>query len=273
MAKLYVVGTPIGNLSDLSPRAINTLETVDFIAAEDTRVTLKLLNKFGIKNSLVSYHEHNRGIAGEQIVKRIENGESCALVTDAGMPAISDPGEELVKLCRERGVEVESVPGPTAFATAMAISGMSSTRFTFEGFLSVTKRIRKEHLSSLVNEERTMVFYEAPHKLIYTLKDMLEYFGDREIAVCRELTKVHEEVIKTTLKEAVEKYSEIPPKGEFVLVIKGKEKSDEKEFSFEQAVEIAKDYQKSGEPISVAAKKAATETGFKKSDIYKELCK
>lgn len=273
MAKLYVVGTPIGNLSDLSPRAIETLKTVDFIAAEDTRVTLKLLNKFGIKNSLVSYHEHNRGIAGEQIVKRIENGENCALVTDAGMPAISDPGEELVKLCRDKGVEVESVPGPTAFATAMAISGMSSTRFTFEGFLSVTKRNRKEHLSSLVNEERTMVFYEAPHKLIYTLRDMYEYFGDREIAVCRELTKVHEEVINTTLKKAIDKYTETQPKGEFVLVIKGKEKSDEKEYTFEEAVKMAKQYKDNGESVSAAAKLVAGETGFKKSDIYKELCK
>lgn len=273
MAKLYVVGTPIGNLSDLSPRALKTLEEADFIAAEDTRVTLKLLNKFGIKNSLVSYHEHNRGIAGEQIVKRIENGENCALVTDAGMPAISDPGEELVKLCRDRAIEVESVPGPTAFATAMAISGMSSTRFTFEGFLSVTKRNRKEHLSSLVDEERTMVFYEAPHKLIYTLKDMYEYFGDREIAICRELTKIHEEVINTTLEKAIEKYSEIPPKGEFVLVIKGKEKTDEKEYTFEEAVKMAKEYRDNGESVSVAAKLVAAKTGFKKSDIYKELCK
>ncbi len=273
MAKLYVVGTPIGNLSDMSERAVNTLKEADFIAAEDTRVTLKLLNKFKIKNSLVSYHEHNRGIAGEQIVNRILNGENCALVTDAGMPAISDPGEELVKLCREKGVSVESVPGPTAFATAMAISGMSSTRFTFEGFLSVTKRNRKEHLNSLKDEERTMIFYEAPHKLIYTLKDMLAIFGDREIAVCRELTKIHEQVINTTLQKAVEKYENESPKGEFVLVIKGKEKSNEKEFTFEQAVEIAKDYHKNGEPLSAAAKLAASETGYKKSEIYKELCK
>ena len=273
MAKLYVVGTPIGNLSDMSKRALDTLKNVDFIAAEDTRVTLKLLNKFEIKNSLVSYHEHNRGTAGEQIVNRILAGENCALVTDAGMPAISDPGEELIKLCREKGIEVESVPGPTAFATAAAISGMSSARFTFEGFLSVTKRNRKEHLESLKDEERTMIFYEAPHKLIYTLKDMLQMFGDREIAICRELTKIHEEVINTTLSGAVEKYSNEAPKGEFVLVIRGKEKSVEKEYTFSQAVEIAKDYHKNGEPLSAAAKHAASETGYKKSDIYKELCK
>ena len=269
MAKLYVVGTPIGNLSDFSPRAIETLKTVDFIAAEDTRVTLKLLNKFEIKNSLVSYHEHNRGVAGERIVERILNGENCAIVTDAGMPAISDPGEELVKLCREKGVEVESVPGPTAFATAIALSGMSS----FEGFLSVTKRQRKEHLSSLVNETRTMIFYEAPHKLIYTLKDMLEYFGDREIAICRELTKIHEEVINTTLSSAIEKYEQTPPKGEFVLVIKGKEETESQEYTIEQAVEIAKELIEKGNSVSFASKQAANLTGFKKSDIYKELCK
>lgn len=274
MGKLYVVGTPIGNLSDFSPRAIDTLTKVDFIAAEDTRVTLKLLNKFSIKNSLVSYHEHNRGVAGEKIVSRILTGENCAIVTDAGMPAISDPGEELVKLCREKGVEVESVPGPTAFATAMALSGMSSSRFTFEGFLSVTKRQRKEHLQSLINETRTMIFYEAPHKLIYTLKDMLECFGDREIAICRELTKIHEEVINTTLSAAIEKYEQIPPKGEFVLVIKGKEELEpEVEYTFEQAVDMAKELMDNGNPASAAAKQAAAETGFKKSEIYKEICK
>ena len=274
MGKLYVVGTPIGNLSDFSPRAIDTFQYVVFIAAEDTRVTLKLLNKFGIKNSLVSYHEHNRGVAGEKIVSRILGGENCAIVTDAGMPAISDPGEELVKLCREKGVEVESVPGPTAFATAMALSGMSSSRFTFEGFLSVTKRQRKEHLQSLINETRTMIFYEAPHKLIYTLKDMLEYFGDREIAICRELTKIHEEVINTTLSQAIEKYEASPAKGEFVLVIKGKEVvENDDEYSFEQAVDMAKELMEKGNPASFAAKQAAAETGFKKSEIYKEICK
>ena len=273
MGKLYVVGTPIGNLSDFSPRAIETLQKVDFIAAEDTRVTLKLLNKFGIKNSLVSYHEHNRGVAGEKIVNRILAGENCAIVTDAGMPAISDPGEELVKLCREKGIEIESVPGPTAFATAMALSGLSSSRFTFEGFLSVTKRQRKEHLNSLVNETRTMIFYEAPHKLIYTLKDMLKYFGDREIAICRELTKIHEEVINTTLSAAIEKYEQTPPKGEFVLVIKGREvKDNAEEYSFEEAVDIAKEFMEKGESASSAAKQAANETGYKKSDIYKEIC-
>lgn len=272
MAKLYVVGTPIGNLSDLSPRALNTLRDVDFIAAEDTRVTLKLLNKFEIKNKLISYHEHNRGKAGLEILQRIQNGENCALVTDAGMPAISDPGEELVKLCRENGVEVESVPGPTAFATAIAISGMSSARFTFEGFLSVTKRTRKEHLESLVNEPRTMIFYEAPHKLIYTLKDMYEYFGDREIAICREITKLHEQVINTTLSSAIAKYEQDAPKGEFVLVIKGKEPEKKKEYTLQEAVEIALELIDNGNSASMAAKQAATQTGIKKSEIYKQIC-
>lgn len=273
MGKLYVVGTPIGNLSDFSPRAIETLQKVDFIAAEDTRVTLKLLNKFEIKNSLVSYHEHNRGTQGEKIVDRILAGENCAIVTDAGMPAISDPGEELVKLCREKGIEVESVPGPTAFATAMALSGLSSSRFTFEGFLSVTKRQRKEHLSSLVGETRTMIFYEAPHKLIYTLKDMYEYFGDRELAICRELTKIHEEVINTTLSKAIEKYEQTPPKGEFVLVIKGADEVvAEEEYTFEKAVEMAKELMQKGNPASLSAKQIASLTGYKKSEIYKEIC-
>ena len=190
------------------------------------------------------------------------------------MPAISDPGEELVKLCRENNIEVESVPGPTAFATAIALSGMSSARSTFEGFLSVTKRQRKEHLSSLVEETRTMIFYEAPHKLIYTLKDMLEYFGNREIAICRELTKIHEEVINTTLENAIEKYEKDAPKGEFVLVIKGKEEiAEQNEITFDEAVLMAKKLMDEGNPASFAAKQAAANSGFKKSEIYKELCK
>ena len=204
MSKLYVVGTPIGNLGDFSPRAVETLESVDFIAAEDTRVTLKLLNHFGIKKSMVSYFEHNKRERGEQITSRILGGESCALVTDAGMPAISDPGEDLVRLCHEKGIKVESVPGPCAFTTALALSGFPSGRFTFEGFLSVNKPSRREHLQSLENETRTMLFYEAPHKLGATLRDMNKAFGNREIAIVREITKLHEEVIRTTLDEAVE---------------------------------------------------------------------
>ena len=196
-AVLYVVGTPIGNLGDLSPRAIDAFENCDFIAAEDTRVTLKLLNSFGIKKPMISYHEHNRFEMSPRIVARLMNGESCVLVTDAGMPAISDPGEDLVRMCHEHGIKVESVPGPTAFATAMAISGMPSGRFTFEGFLSVNKASRTEHIQSIVKEPRTMIFYEAPHKIGATLRDLAAALGDREIAIVREITKIHEEVIRS----------------------------------------------------------------------------
>ena len=267
---LYVVGTPIGNLGDLSPRALNVLEECDFIAAEDTRVTLKLLNHFGIKKQLVSYHEHNRFTQGGPIADRILSGESCALVTDAGMPAISDPGEDLVRICHEKGIKVESVPGPTAFATAVAISGMPSGRFTFEGFLSVNKVSRKEHLESLVNEKRTMVFYEAPHKLSRTLNDMAEYFGDRNIALVKEITKIHETVERTTLFTARDKYAETPPKGEYVILVEGVSEIKET-VSLEDAVKMANELKENGVPVSEAAKTVAKKTGLKKGDIYKEL--
>ena len=272
MSKLYIVGTPIGNLGDFSPRAVETLENCDFIAAEDTRVTVKLLNHFGIKKNMVSYFEHNRRERGEMIVARILAGESCALVTDAGMPAISDPGEDLVKLCHENGIRVESVPGPCAFTTALALSGMPSGRFTFEGFLSVNKPSRREHLDSLVNETRTMLFYEAPHKLGATLKDMYSTFGDREIAIVREITKLHEEVIKTTLSKAAELYGEGGLKGEIVLVIHGaqEQKNDDK-MALEDAVKLAKKSAENGLPLSEAAKQAAKISGFKKGEIYKNL--
>ncbi len=269
--KLYIVGTPIGNLGDMSPRAVEVLEGVDFIAAEDTRVTLKLLNHFGIHKPMVSYYEHNKEQKAEIIIDRLQNGEKCAIVTDAGMPAISDPGEDLVRECRERDIEIESVPGPSAVITALAASGMKSGRFCFEGFLSVTKKSRNEHLSQLKNEPRTMIFYEAPHKLRATLSDMLLSFGDREIALCRELTKLHEQVLKTTLSQAVEYYSENQPKGEFVLVIAGAEKTEEEEFTLESAVLLAKRLIEGGESASAAAKEAAQVSGFKKGDIYKLL--
>lgn len=270
MGSLYVVGTPIGNLGDISPRALETLESCDFIAAEDTRVTLKLLNHFGIKKTMLSYHEHNRNSAGEKIIERILNGENCALVTDAGMPAISDPGEDLVRFCLDRGIKVVSVPGPTAFATAIAISGMNAGRFTFEGFLSVNKQSRREHLESLVNEQRTMIFYEAPHKLPATLKDMYKAFGDRKISIVREITKIYEETIRTSLKEASELYAESGPKGEIVLIIEGAEKVI-KEYTLEEAVEMAKAFQNDGASASEAAKKASAETGVKKGIIYKSM--
>ena len=219
---LYLVPTPIGNLGDISTRCRETLESVDFIAAEDTRVSLKLLNHLGIKKSLVSYYEHNKAFKGNVILERILAGETCALVSDAGSPAISDPGEELVKQCAEAGITVCAIPGPCAVITALSISGQATGRFCFEGFLSTAKKSRREHLESLLEETRTMVFYEAPHKLLNTLEDMAEVFGaDRPISLCRELTKLHEEVVRTTLGEAVEKYTQSPPKGEFVLVVAG----------------------------------------------------
>ena len=268
---LYVVGTPIGNLSDFSPRALETLEKCDFIAAEDTRVTLKLLNKFALKKPMVSYYEHNRRERGEMILARLLGGENCALVTDAGMPAISDPGEDLVALCHAHGVKVESVPGPTAFATAVAVSGLPSGRFTFEGFLSVNKPSRRQHLEEVKSEKRTMVFYEAPHKLAATLGDMLAAFGDREIALVKELTKVHETVERTTLSAAAKKYSEIPPKGEFVLVISGAPEENPLEYTLESAVDFARAQVAAGLSTNEAAKAAAKQYGFKKSDIYKAL--
>lgn len=268
---LFVVGTPIGNLGDFSPRAIETLESCDFIAAEDTRVTLKLLNRFEIKKPMVSYFEHNRFERGPIIAQRILGGESCALVTDAGMPAISDPGEDLVRLCHEKGIKVESVPGPCAFATALAISGMPSRRFTFEGFLPVEKSERREHISSLIGERRTMIFYEAPHKLSQTLSDLASALGDREIAIVRELTKIHEQVIRTTLCAAAEKYSEESLKGEIVLIINGAPAEEKEKMTLEQAAEYAKSLIDDGESKSDAAKIAAKECGFKKGDIYKLL--
>lgn len=269
--KLYVVGTPIGNLSDFSQRAVETLASVDFIAAEDTRVTLKLLNHFEIKKPMVSYFEHNRRERGEIILERIRAGESCAIVTDAGMPAISDPGEDLVNLCLSNGITVESVPGPTAFATAVAMSGLPSGRFTFEGFLSVNKPSRREHLEEIVSERRTMVFYEAPHKLTATLKDLYKYLGDRRIALVKELTKIHETVERTTLSEACEKYSAQTPKGEFVIVIEGSTEPKQKEVSLDEAVALAKGLVENGMAINDAAKEIAKETKLKKGDIYKAL--
>lgn len=268
---LYVVGTPIGNLGDISPRALRTLEECDFIAAEDTRVTLKLLNHFEIKKPLISYFEHNRRQKGEYITDRILAGENCAIVTDAGMPAVSDPGEDLVALCHEKGIQVSVVPGPSAFVAAIALSGLPVGRFTFEGFLSVSKVSRREHLEEVKKEKRTMVFYEAPHKLSATLSDMYAYFGDRKLAIVREITKIHEEVIRTTLAEASEKYKEESLKGEIVLVIEGYTESEEDIPTLEDAIEKAREYMQEGMSVSFAAKQAAKDTGIKKGDIYKAL--
>lgn len=268
---LYLVGTPIGNLGDFSPRAVQTLEEVDFIAAEDTRVTLKLLNHFGVRKPMLSYFEHNRRERGEQIAARLLAGESCALVTDAGMPAVSDPGEDLVALCHERGIPVRAVPGPAAFVTALALSGLPVGRFTFEGFLSVNKRSRREHLASLAEERRTMVFYEAPHKLPTTLRDLYQALGDRRIAIVRELTKVHEEVIRTTLEQAVLELADGGLRGEIVLVIEGAEKPVQDTVTLDEAVETARRRMEGGQSASDAARQTARETGLKKGDIYKAL--
>ena len=268
---LYVVGTPIGNLGDFSPRAVQTLREVDFIAAEDTRVTLKLLNRFDIKKPMVSYFEHNKRERGEIICARLEEGESCALVTDAGMPAISDPGEELVRQCAQRGIQTAAVPGPSAVITALALSGLPTGRFTFEGFLSMNKKSRRAHLLEIKDEKRTMVFYEAPHKLANTLRDLYEALGDRNLSIVRELTKVHEEAIRTTLSEASRRYAENTLKGEMVLVVEGAAQEQEKAFTLEDACGLALSYIGEGLSMSDASKRAAKETGLKKGDIYKQL--
>lgn len=268
---LFVVGTPIGNLGDFSPRAVETLSSCDFIAAEDTRVTIKLLNHFGIKKPMMSYYEHNRAERGEKILERLLNGENCALVSDAGMPIISDPGEDLTALCYENNIPIKAVPGPCAFVTALAISGMPAGRFTFEGFLTRAKPNRREHLLSLVDEKRTMVFYEAPHKLPATLKDMAEYFGDRSIAIVKEITKIYESVERTTLFEAAKKYDGANLKGEYVLIVSGKPEEKETAPTLFDAVEKARGLVLGGTSVNEAAKEAAKLTGIKKSDIYKSL--
>ena len=266
---LYLVPTPIGNLSDISVRCRETLEMVDFIAAEDTRVSLKLLNHLGIKKSLVSYYEHNKAFKGDKIVERILAGETCALVSDAGSPAISDPGEDLVKQCAAAGITVCAIPGPCAVITALSISGLPTGRFCFEGFLSTAKKSRKEHLQSLVGEMRTMIFYEAPHKLVSTLEDLAEFFGaDRKISLCRELTKLHEEVVRTTLGEAIEKYTANAPKGEFVLVVDGAAPVEKEIPTAEDAGEMVKRLMSEGLSRKDAIKQTAKALDLPKNVVY-----
>ncbi|MBR6950636.1 MAG: 16S rRNA (cytidine(1402)-2'-O)-methyltransferase [Oscillospiraceae bacterium] len=265
---LYLVGTPIGNLGDMSPRAKETLESVDFIAAEDTRVTLKLLNHFGIRKPLVSYYEHNRAASGERIAERLEAGESCALVTDAGMPAISDPGEDLVRLCRDRDIEVRIVPGPSSVVSALALSALPTGRFTFEGFLSVTKKSRFEHLNSLKGETRTMIFLEAPHKLKATLADMLAVFGDREISLSRELTKIHEETLHLTLARACEMYAEISPRGEYVLCVRGSEPPSAAASDPAEAVDAVLALRGKGLSLKEASRRISEDTGLSRKLLY-----
>ena len=266
---LYLVPTPIGNLGDISIRCRETLEAADFIAAEDTRVTLKLLNHLGIKKSLVSYYEHNKAFKGDKIVDRILAGETCALVSDAGSPAISDPGEDLVKQCAEAGIVVCAIPGPCAAITALSISGQATGRFCFEGFLSTSKRSRREHLDSLKKEQRTMIFYEAPHKLLATLEDMASAFGpDRPISLCRELTKLHEEVVRTTLGGAIEKYSENSPKGEFVLILAGAAPEVEEAPTELDAASYLNRLLESGMSRKDAIKQTAKDLGLPKNTVY-----
>ena len=270
---LYLVATPIGNLADLSERAIKVLSEVDFIAAEDTRNSMRLLTHLGISKPMVSYFEHNKRERGEQITARLESGESCALITDAGTPAISDPGEDMVALCAERGIPVTSVPGPVASITALTLSGLPTGRFTFEGFLSVNKAERRAHLSALANEARTMLFHEAPHKLQATLDDLVRVFGeDRRIAICRELTKAHEEILRLTLGEAVAYYKEQSPRGEYVLVVEGAK--DAVAASFWDAMDVpthVQHYISGGMAKMDAIKQVARDRGVAKNEIYKQM--
>lgn len=269
---LYLIGTPIGNLEDITLRQLRMLEEVDFICAEDTRVTLKLLNRYEIKKQLVSFHEHSSHADAMKIIERLQNGENGGVVTDAGMPCISDPGEVLVKLCAENGIDVKVVPGPSAVVSAVALAGLSGGRFTFEGFLPVPKKERAERLEMLKSETADMVFYEAPHKLKNTLADFMTAFGDRKIALCRELTKIHEEVIRTTVSGAIEYYSVNEPKGEYVLVLGGAEIDSNEALTLEQAVEQVKRLIEMGERPVDACKAVAKETQYRKGELYAAVC-
>ena len=267
---LYLVPTPIGNLGDISPRMADTLAQADFIAAEDTRVTVKLLNHLGLKKPMVTYHRHNTAASGQAVLDRLLAGESCALVTDAGMPAISDPGEEMVALCAAAGVPVVPIPGPCALVTALAASGQPTGRFTFEGFLAMNKKNRRAHLESLRGEERTMIFYEAPHKLVATLRDLADTFGrEREISLCRELTKLHEETRRTTLGEAADWYGEETPRGEFVLVVRGAQ-PEEGECTLEDGLTLAERLrEEEGLSLRDAVRQAAKELGLSRNELYR----
>ena len=271
--KLYLVATPIGNLSDISKRAIETLQVVDFIAAEDTRITRKLLEHLSIKKPLVSYYKHNSRTSGEKVLERLLAGESCALVSDAGTPGISDPGEDLVRICAAESIPLIIIPGPCAAVAALALSGLKSERFTFEGFLPVDKKKRSQLLGELKAETRTMVFYEAPHKLVRTLNDMLAAFGDRRISISREMTKIFEETLRLTLSGAISHFESKPPRGEFVLVIEGLIHQADDDSSLDNGVKIATSLIENGLSVKDAVKKAADETGCSKNLLYKRVVK
>ena len=276
MGKLYLCATPIGNLGDITYRCVETLKSADLIAAEDTRRTLALLNHLGIEKPLTSYFEHNRREKGLYLVNEMKNGKNIALVSDAGTPAISDPGEDLVRLCAQNGVEVVPIPGAVAGINALIASGLSTGRVTFEGFLTVNKRGRNDMLNELKNETRTMIFYEAPHKLTSTISDMLRVFGDRRIALCRELTKVHEEILRTTLKGAQKLYSQTSPRGEYVLVVEGKSPEEVKEEEINSWLRLTpeehiKTYMKKGLSEKEAMRAAAHDRGVSRRELYNEL--
>ncbi len=267
---LYIVATPIGNLSDITKRAASAFESADFIAAEDTRVSAKLLNYLGIKKPMVSYYEHNLAQRTDYIINRILSGETCALCSDAGTPAISDPGEMLVAKALENGVKVEPIPGACAAIAALCASGQITSRFVFEGFLPTNKRQKKQRLNALKQEERTIIFYEAPHKLKTTLQDLSEMFeAERSLTVCRELTKLHEEIFVTSISGAKEHYDNIAPKGEFVLVMQGAKPQEQQKITLQEAAIMANGFMQDGLSVSMAAKKAAEKSGFAKNEIYK----
>lgn len=269
---LYVTGTPIGNLEDITLRQLRILGEVDFIAAEDTRVTRKLLTHFDLKTPLVSCHAHSGSGVFSAIADRIEAGESCAVVTDAGMPCISDPGEELVRLCRQRSIPVQAVPGPSAVVTALSVSGACTAQFVFYGFLPVEKKPRNAMLDDLSHETRTAVLYEAPHKLRRTLEDLYARCGSRQISLCRELTKIHEEVLRMSLEEAVQHYADHEPRGEFVLVLDAAA-PDAEGMTPQDALALARTYLEKGMSPAAAAKLAAKETGCPKQEVYRLICR
>lgn len=273
---LYLVGTPIGNLSDISERALKTLSEVDFIAAEDTRNSGRLLSFYDIKKPMISYFEHNKRERGEEIVRKIEDGASCALITDAGMPAISDPGEDLVRLCAERGIKVSVIPGACAAVSALAVSGLVTSKFVFEGFLSTAKAERRKSLEALKNEHRTVILYEAPHKLAGTLSDIYAVLGDRRLSLCRELTKLNEEIIRTTVSGAIKLYEEKAPRGEYVLILEGASAEEMRADAFWSGMSMAEHtehYISAGMTKKDAIKAVAADRGLSKSEVYSEVMK
>ncbi|GHU53933.1 ribosomal RNA small subunit methyltransferase I [Clostridia bacterium] len=269
MGILYVVGTPIGNLEDITYRAVRILKEVDFICAEDTRVSIKLLNHLNIKKQLISYHDHSTRKITDSIIERIVCGENCAVITDAGMPCISDPGEELVKLAHKNNITIQVIPGASAVISALAISGQDTALFSFEGFLSTSKKQRIDHLLNASTKPNTLIFYEAPHKLLRTLQDLLEFLGDRSISVCHELTKIHESVLLTTISEAINYYEKNTIKGEFVLVVEGKKEEKQPQITLDEAKLLVEELIQDGAKRTEACKIIAEKTGFHKAELYK----